>query len=54
MPKTVDLAAILSAAAMRCQKAESYPPETYVIDLAELRQIILEMQGKEDTISPSA
>ena len=28
---------------MAC-KAESYHPETYVIDLAELRQITFEMQ----------
>ena len=29
---------------MVARKAETYPPETYVIDLAELRQIIWEMQ----------
>ena len=29
---------------MTAKKADSYSPETYVIDLAELRQIILEMQ----------
>jgi hypothetical protein len=26
------------------RKAETYPPETHVVDLAELRQIIFEMQ----------
>jgi hypothetical protein len=26
------------------RRAETYPPETNVIDLAELRQIIFEMQ----------
>ena len=54
MLKTVDLVALWSAAAMRSQKAESYPPETYVIDLAERRQIIWDMQGNEDAISPRA
>jgi hypothetical protein len=29
---------------MMARKAESYAPDTYVIDLAELRQIIFEIQ----------
>ena len=44
MPKPFDMVALLSSAAMTARKAETYSPETYVIDLAELRQIIFEMQ----------
>jgi hypothetical protein len=44
MAKAFDVVAFLSAAAVKARKAESYHPETYVIDLAELRQIIFEMQ----------
>lgn len=29
---------------MTARKAESFPPETYVVDLAYLREIIQEMQ----------
>jgi hypothetical protein len=39
--------ALLSSGAMIARKAETYPPETQVIDLAELLQIIWEM--KEDS-----
>ena len=44
MPKSFDVLALLSSAAMIARKAETYAPETHVIDLEELRQIILEMQ----------
>ena len=30
------------------RKAETYPPETHVIDLAELRQIVREMQPERE------
>ncbi len=48
MPKPFDVVAFLSSAAMMARKAESYHPETYVIDLAELRQIISEMQHESE------
>jgi hypothetical protein len=44
MPKPIDVLALLSSAAMVSRKAEAYSPETQVIDLAELRQIIWELQ----------
>ena len=43
MPKPFDTVAFLSSATMMARKAESFPPDTYVTDLAELRQIIFEM-----------
>lgn len=46
MPKPFDELALLSSAAMMSRKAGTYPPETHVIDLAELRQIVLELQEK--------
>lgn len=49
MQKPIDAIRLLSSAAMIAKKADSYSPETYVIDLAELRQIIWEMQ--EDAAS---
>jgi hypothetical protein len=48
MPKPLDVVALLSSAAIVARKAETYPPETHVIDLAELRQIIWEMQEKSE------
>jgi hypothetical protein len=50
MPKPIDALAVLSSAAMVARKAETYSSETQVIDLAELRQIILELQegGEQD------
>ena len=48
MLKSIDAIPLLSSAAMIARKAEAYPPETYVIDLAELRQIIFEMQEKSE------
>jgi hypothetical protein len=44
MPKPIDVIALLSSAAMMSRKAETYHPGTQVIDLAELRQIIFELQ----------
>jgi hypothetical protein len=44
MPKPLDTIALLSSAAMMSRRAETYPPETPVIEFAELRQIIFEMQ----------
>jgi hypothetical protein len=44
MSKPFDVLALLSSAAMVARKAGTYPPETYVIDLAELREIIKEQQ----------
>ena len=49
MQKPIDATRLLSSAAMTAKKADSYSPETYVIDLAELRQIISEML--EDAVS---
>lgn len=45
MPKPLDVVALLSSIAMMSREAESYSSETQVIDLAELRQIIFEMQN---------
>ena len=49
MQKPIDAIRLLSSAAMTAKKAGSYSPDTHVIDLAELRQIIWEMQ--EDAAS---
>ena len=48
MVKSIDAISLLSSAAMIARKAETYPPETHVIDLAELRQIIFEMQEESE------
>jgi hypothetical protein len=55
MQKQIDAISLLSSAAMTSKKAETYPPETYVIDLAELRQIVSEMQERRemDAYSPA-
>ena len=50
MQKRIDAVELLSSAAMCAKKAESYPSESYVIELAELRQIIWQMQGEERQI----
>ena len=47
MQKSLDVVAFLSSVAMTARKAETYSPETYVIDLAELRQIVWEMEQGE-------
>ena len=44
MPKPFDVVALLSSTPMVARKAETYSPETHVIDPAELRQIIFDMQ----------
>ena len=48
MPKPLDVVAFLSSVAMMSRKAETYPPDTQVIDLAELRQIIFETQQETE------
>ena len=48
MPKPFDVVALMSSAAMMARKAETYHPETYVIDLAELRKIVSEMQKESE------
>jgi len=48
MQKSIDVVAFMSSAAMKSRKAETYPPDTHVIDLAELRQIIFEMQQEAE------
>lgn len=53
MQEPIDPIRLLSSAAMTAKKADSYSPETYVIDLAELRQIIREMQEREDADATS-
>lgn len=54
MQKPIDTIRLLSSAAMTAKKADSYSPETYVIDLAELRQIIWEIQEREDADAASS
>ena len=51
MRQPVDLAFLLSSAAMVSCKAETYPPETHVVELAELRQLIFELQKPRETKS---
>jgi len=48
IPKPFDVLAFLSSAAMMARKAETYSPDTQVIDLADLRQIIWEMQHESE------
>ncbi len=40
MPKPIDPVALLSAVAVTLKKADTYPPEAYVIAIEELRQIL--------------
>ena len=54
MQKPIDVIRLLSSAAMAAKKADSYSPETYVLDLAELRQIIWEMQEGQDADATSS
>jgi hypothetical protein len=51
MPKPFDVLALLSFTAMVSRKAEAYAPDTQVIDLAERRQIICELQQKSEAVS---
>ena len=48
MVKSIDATSLLSSAAMIARKAETYPPETHVINLSELREIIFEMQQNNE------
>ena len=48
MQEPFDVVAFLSSVAMMARKAETYPPEIHVIDLAELRQIIWEMRQESE------
>lgn len=44
MSKPLDVIALLSSAAMVARKAQTYSPEILVVELAELRKIIFELQ----------
>ena len=46
MPRPVYVVALLYSAAMMAPKADTCPAETHVIELAELRQIVFEMQRR--------
>jgi hypothetical protein len=46
MPKPFDVLALLSSVAMMSRKAGTYSPETQVIELAELRQIVSELHER--------
>ena len=52
--KRIGAVALLSAAAMTAKKADSYSPETYVIDLADLWQIYYAGGEAEHCIGKSA
>jgi hypothetical protein len=44
----IDAIAFLSSAAMVARKAETYPPETYVVDLNDIRKIIQDIQQEAE------
>jgi len=48
MKKYLYVVAFLSSVAMMARKAETYPPDTHVINLAEVQQIIWEMQQETE------
>jgi hypothetical protein len=48
MKKSLDVVTFLSSVAMMAHKAGTYPPDAHVIDLAEVRQIIWEMQRETE------
>jgi hypothetical protein len=48
MAKPFDVVALLSSAVIVARKAETFSPEIYVIDLAELREIAWEMQQNDE------
>ena len=54
MQKPIDAIRLLSSAAITAKKAGSYSPGTYVIDLAELRQIIWGIQERDDADATSS
>lgn len=47
MEKRIVLTELLSAAATAARKAELYPAGTFVVDLAELREIVAQMLEPE-------
>ena len=49
MLKPDDVITLLSSAVMVSRKAETYSPDTHVIELAELRQIVFEMQERSES-----
>lgn len=51
MRKSLNLTSLLSSVAMVARKAQTYPPETHVVELSELRQIILELHENNETES---
>jgi hypothetical protein len=44
MPKPFDVVSFLSSVAMTARKAGAYAPETSVVDMEEIRQIINDLQ----------
>lgn len=46
--KALDAVALLSTVAMGARRAETFAPETHVIDLADLRQIIFDLQNSDE------
>ena len=49
MAKPINVTALLSSAAMVARKAETYSADTHVIELADLRRIVFELQeGDQD------
>jgi hypothetical protein len=51
MKQSLDAIEFMSSVAMMARKAETYPPETSVIDLAELQRIISQMAEPEKKAS---
>lgn len=47
MPKPIDPVPLLSAIAVTAKKAKTYPAETYVIAIEEIRQILFELRDNE-------
>jgi len=47
MPKLIDPVALLSAIAVTAKRAKTYPPETYIIAIEELREILFELQDSK-------
>ena len=47
MKQSLDAIEFMSSVAMMARKAETYPPETPVIDLEELQRIIWQMAEPE-------
>jgi hypothetical protein len=47
MSKLIDPIRLLSSVAIVSRKAETYHPQTHVVELAELRQIIRDLQSAD-------